>query len=555
MIQAAMRNELSAYLELHPATANAQVLKALIAGDGDLFARGASLAHVTASAWILNAQGTHALLIEHAKYHKFCPPGGHIDAGETALAACLREVGEEVGLHHLNVISPKIFDIDIHRIPASEKKNEPEHWHIDVRYILQASASEEVNLNLDECLSYKWQAIRELAALEDQSVARLALKTRRKLMPADLAEMGFEPSQIALIKDALQKDVGLFIVSGTSYSGMEDTQQALMSLHLGNLKAERTLQPVDEASPGESVDPHSAFRAVVRSAMRAQPEFVMHSELRDEESAKAMFESVSAGHTVFTTVCSSSAVDIVTRLRAMAFGALVADLGNPEFISLLIYQTKLPLVCQHCSIGFEQFKQLGDDTHGVIERIHRFVQPEAIEALRFRNHDGCPSCIDGTTGLTLAAEVIAPDGFMRQSFRENKDLEALFHYRRQGGHLALEHGLMKAFRGEVDIRDVETRLDQMVALQELEDADRAASGRQQQAISLLGKDIFEDKMKADLRSLDGFGYTPEQLETIRSAAKKPVGAVIIAGKTPGALSSTLTSLLDAMRSDPKKQAE
>lgn len=64
-----------------------------------------------------------------------------------------------------------------------------------------------------------------------------------------------------------------------------------------------------------------------------------------------------------------------------------------------------------------------------------------------------------------------------------------------------------------------------------------------------------DKMKANLRSLDGFGYTPEQLETIRSAAKKTVGAVIIAGKTYGALSSTLSSLLDAMRSDPKTQAE
>jgi type II secretory ATPase GspE/PulE/Tfp pilus assembly ATPase PilB-like protein len=464
-------------------------------------------------------------------------------------------VGEEVGLHNLNVISPQIFDIDIHRIPASEKKNEPEHWHIDVRYILQASASEEVNLNLDECLSYKWQAIRELAALEDQSVARLALKTRRKLIPADLAEMGFEPSQIALIKETLEKDVGLFIVSGASYSGMEDTRQALINLHLGNIKTGGSKPVVDEKSQDESVDPHAAFKAVVRSSMRAQPEFVVHSELRDEESAKALFESASAGHTVFTTVCSSSAVGIVTRLRTMAFKALVEELGKPDFLSLLINQTKLPLVCQHCSIGFEQFKQLDDDTHGVIDRIHHHVQPEAIEALRFRNHDGCPSCIDGTTGLTVAAEVIAPDAFMRQSFRENKDLEALFHYRRQGGYLALEHGLMKAFRGEVDIRDVELRMDQIVAVQELDDASNAASGHPQQAISLLGKDIFEDKMKADLRSLDSFGYTPEQLETIRSAAKKPVGAVIIAGKTSGALSSTLTSLLDAMRNDPKKQAD
>ena len=550
MIQAAMRNELSAYLEQNPGTANAQVLKDLIAGEGDLFARGASLAHVTASAWILNAQGTHALLIEHAKYHKFCPPGGHIDAGETALAACLREVGEEVGLHNLNVISPQIFDIDIHRIPASEKKNEPEHWHIDVRYALQASPTEEVNLNLDECLSYKWQSIHELAKLEDRSIARLALKTRRTQWPVDFVGLGFEPSQIAHITQALEQLGGLVVISGICGSGAELTQQAMMN-HL--IEKHRAEKPVNTASPEASVCPVSAFDAVMRSAKDSDPEFILHSIMRDEDSAESVRCHVKAGQKVISRVHSASAIDSIMRLRTQ--GIPSEDLGDKNFISLLIHQCRIPLLCPHCSMGFEQFKACGDDKYGVVDHIHRYVQREAIEGLRFRNPEGCPSCIEGATGFTVAAEVIEPDRFMRQCFADNQDLQALFHYRRQGGHVALEHGLMKAFRGEVDMRDVEMRLDQMVALQELENADRADSGLPQQAISLLGKDIFEDKMKANLRSLDGFGYTPEQLETIRSAAKKPVGAVIIAGKTYGALSSTLTSLLDAMRSDPKKQAE
>jgi 8-oxo-dGTP pyrophosphatase MutT (NUDIX family) len=177
MLQASIRQELTAYLDKNPATENAEVLRALIASNDDLFARGDSLAHVTASAWILNEECTHALLIEHAKYFKFCPPGGHIDPFEMPIDACLREAGEEVGLKKLQVIVSEIFDIDIHRIPASAKKNEPAHWHIDVRYALMANNSEAVDLNLEECLSHQWKALSEMVNGDDASLARLSTKT------------------------------------------------------------------------------------------------------------------------------------------------------------------------------------------------------------------------------------------------------------------------------------------------------------------------------------------------------------------------------------------
>lgn len=177
MIQATIRTELSKYLDENPDTENAQVLRDLIASNDDLFARSESLAHVTSSAWILNEERTHALLIEHAKYLKFCPPGGHVDPNEAALEACLRETAEEVGLKRLKVIATKIFDVDIHRIPASAKKNEPEHWHIDVRYALEMPTGEVVDLNLEECLSYKWRPLEEMAMGQDKSLARLTEKT------------------------------------------------------------------------------------------------------------------------------------------------------------------------------------------------------------------------------------------------------------------------------------------------------------------------------------------------------------------------------------------
>lgn len=473
MIQSAMRYELSAYLEKNPATENSVVLKDLISLGGDIFARGASRAHVTASAWIINEEGTHALLIEHAKYQKFCPPGGHVDQGETSLQACLREVGEEVGLFQLKLIFSGIFDIDIHRIPASDKKNEPEHWHIDVRYAFRASKDEAVQLNLDECLSYKWQPIVELAKLEDQSVARLALKTMRRIAPSTLSGLGYSPSQMDTIRRAMDRPQGLIVVSGTSSSKASTTISALC---VEAVKKYKMAQPpadlgeVIEHLACDEVPPRdpAAFREVVRLAMRSAPQFLMVGEVRDENSVELAVSSVKSGHQVVTEVHAASGIKTATRLRLL--GVAPEDLGDPDFLSALIYQVRLPLVCPHCAIGLDQFKEGAVDAHSIqlVDRIHGLVDPHQIDSLRFRNNKGCASCVQGIAGFTLAAEVISPDEVMRQYFRDGRDDDALSHYRSQGGRIALDHAIEKALRGEVDLQDVERNMDMITSYFEAE---------------------------------------------------------------------------------------
>jgi ADP-ribose pyrophosphatase YjhB (NUDIX family) len=172
-----MRRMLADYLFTYPETANAHVLQALIDSDDDLYARGRSLVHVTASGWILSQGRACALLIEHGVYKIFVPPGGHVDLGETALQAALREVGEEVGLVNLIILNPTLFDLDIHRIAASKRKGEPEHWHIDVRFALWNDKGQDIRLNQDECLSAKWVPINDLLFSQDSSLKRMAEKS------------------------------------------------------------------------------------------------------------------------------------------------------------------------------------------------------------------------------------------------------------------------------------------------------------------------------------------------------------------------------------------
>lgn len=92
--------------------------------------------HFTASCMILGHNGAKALFTHHATLNMWVQLGGHADGDSDLLAASLREAEEESGLSGIIPLIPTIFDIDIHPIPASPRKNEGEHLHYDVRYLL-----------------------------------------------------------------------------------------------------------------------------------------------------------------------------------------------------------------------------------------------------------------------------------------------------------------------------------------------------------------------------------------------------------------------------------
>lgn len=136
--------------------------------------------HLTASAWIINQAGTHALLLHHAGLNRFLQPGGHVDPEDASFfAAAARETAEEAGLSGLVPLSTAPFDVDAHAIPESQKKNEPAHAHYDVRFAfrLPDGVSEgDVAINL-ESKGYQWVELASIAQNEDQSLARMAQKS------------------------------------------------------------------------------------------------------------------------------------------------------------------------------------------------------------------------------------------------------------------------------------------------------------------------------------------------------------------------------------------
>ena len=111
----------------------------------DCFKRSLEVGHITASAWILNNDKSKALLMHHAKLDKWFQLGGHCDGNPDVLAVALKEAQEESGIQKIVPISREIFDIDIHLIPANSR--EKEHYHYDIRFLLQVTSSEDIIQN------------------------------------------------------------------------------------------------------------------------------------------------------------------------------------------------------------------------------------------------------------------------------------------------------------------------------------------------------------------------------------------------------------------------
>lgn len=132
--------------------------------------------HLTASAWIVDAARRRTLLTHHRKLDRWLQLGGHVDGDPDLAASALREAREESGLTQLVLVSAEIFDLDRHRIPA--RGAEPEHWHYDVRFLIEADPDEPFVVT-GESKDLAWVELARVAELNPEaSLRRLVRKTR-----------------------------------------------------------------------------------------------------------------------------------------------------------------------------------------------------------------------------------------------------------------------------------------------------------------------------------------------------------------------------------------
>ncbi|MCC6673284.1 MAG: NUDIX hydrolase [Planctomycetes bacterium] len=152
----------------------------LVRMRSECFERTCLPGHVTASAWILSADRSRFLLTHHRKLNRWLQLGGHADGHPLVHEVALREAREESGmaLFHLPLIDGELvpLDVDVHWIPPW--RDEPGHWHHDVRFLLVAGAGQSPRAS-DESHALRWFAMAELeAVVGEESLLRMGLRAR-----------------------------------------------------------------------------------------------------------------------------------------------------------------------------------------------------------------------------------------------------------------------------------------------------------------------------------------------------------------------------------------
>lgn len=172
-----LRAHQSGATDPHEAAMTAGIIR-FVEEHPDCLLRTCAPGHLTGSAWIVDALRRRVLLAHHRKLDKWLQPGGHADGDPDLLAVALREAREETGLTRLKPVSTEVFDVDRHWIPP--RGDTPGHWHLDLRFLVEADPEEELMVS-EESHDLMWVDLARVAALNpEESMLRMVRKVSGK---------------------------------------------------------------------------------------------------------------------------------------------------------------------------------------------------------------------------------------------------------------------------------------------------------------------------------------------------------------------------------------
>lgn len=131
-----------------------------------LLTRENTVAHLTASGFIVNETCTKTLMIHHNIYDSWGWTGGHADGDANLRRVALKEASEETGISRLRPLSEEIAAIDLLPVRGHVKRGRyvSAHLHITATYILIADESQKPRSNPEENSGARWLPLAEIGA-------------------------------------------------------------------------------------------------------------------------------------------------------------------------------------------------------------------------------------------------------------------------------------------------------------------------------------------------------------------------------------------------------
>ena len=162
-----------------------ELIVSFIDNNPDAFRRDNRVAHMTASAWIVNRERTKALMVYHRIYNSWSWTGGHADGETDLLSVAIREAEEETGVH-AKPVSEDVYSLEVLTVDGHEKRGEyvSSHLHMNVTYLIEADEHDTLTVCEDENSDVRWFTLSGAleASTEPWFVERIYRKLNEKLI-------------------------------------------------------------------------------------------------------------------------------------------------------------------------------------------------------------------------------------------------------------------------------------------------------------------------------------------------------------------------------------
>ena len=137
----------------------------LLKTQPDIFERSNLIAHMTASAWVVNKDRSKILLAYHNIYDSWAWLGGHADGDADLCSVAVREVKEESGIEEVKLLSDQPFSLEILSVDGHVKRGKyvATHLHLNVTYLMEADPVQEIRCKPDENSAVGWIPVEQIA--------------------------------------------------------------------------------------------------------------------------------------------------------------------------------------------------------------------------------------------------------------------------------------------------------------------------------------------------------------------------------------------------------
>jgi len=262
-----------------------------------------------------------------------------------------------------------------------------------------------------------------------------------------LESLGFTIENLQRFRQVIQSPYGLVVVAGPAGSGKKTTLRAALSeLNRDDVNVCTVEDPLECPLPGVNqfevnTSMGGEFARTLRHVLRQDPDIIMLSEIRDQDTANIAVQAALTGCFVLSTLYTHNAPLAVRRLL---------DLNVPSYLASdallgILAQRLVRKICPSCKQAYEPSGS-----------IRRAVANLGQEIPQYYRGTGCTLCRNtGYTGQIALHELLVPDDAIKEMINERATPSQLRARAIEKGMVSMAlDGIEKVKAGIISIEEV-----------------------------------------------------------------------------------------------------